>query len=335
MMCRSVWFFLVIALQIARVEGACANSCSGHGTCGAQNICSCFTGWNGGAADCSYRECPKGSAWADKAHAIDSAHLPAECSNAGTCDRKSGTCQCFDGFTGSACQRSSCPNSCSGHGTCMTIADLSYWKGPDYDPGVANSGDGKGIVYTNWDKDSILMCDCDGGFFGADCSLVMCPKGDDPLTINQNYRTITLTVSKTSGSWTGSLGFQFQGVSTYLSLTSPSASNCISTLQSSPHMGLVGCSVTNPSALTIQYSITFYSWPTNVKSNNLHYHDGNPPLRDFLCDTSLASTDVSCAWGDVWNTNVVGASIYLDLYFVFSCFVRPLTLSSSPRTLVP
>jgi len=297
---------LLLASLIPLADSVCANACSGHGICGPSNICSCFPGWQGGAADCSYRQCPMGPAWADKAYATDKAHLPAECSNAGTCDRTTGNCVCFDGFTGSACQRSVCPNSCNGHGTCLTIADLSYWQGPDYDPGVASAGDGQGVVYTNWDKDSILMCDCDAGFFGADCSMVMCPKGDDPMTINQNYRTIMLTVTKTSGSFSGSLGFEFQGTTSYLPLTSPTAQNCAAALEASPQIGSVGCAVTYPSALTIQFTITFYSWPTNAKSNNLHYHDGNPLLREFLCDISRATSDISCAWGDVVSNNVVG-----------------------------
>ena len=54
----------------------------------------------------STEECPMGPAWADKAYEIDSAHRDLECSNAGICDRSSGLCKCFDGFAGSACQRS-------------------------------------------------------------------------------------------------------------------------------------------------------------------------------------------------------------------------------------
>ena len=49
--------------------------------------------------------CSKGYAWADKAHATDSAHSEVECSNAGVCDRTAGVCSCFTPFTGAACQR--------------------------------------------------------------------------------------------------------------------------------------------------------------------------------------------------------------------------------------
>lgn len=306
---RTLAFWLCLILLARTTVAVCPNSCSGHGICGTANVCACFEGWTGGAADCSFRNCPLGTAWADKAYATDKAHLPTECSNAGMCNYQTGTCECFAGFTGSACQRSACPNDCNGQGTCMTIADVSLYYGPDYDPNVQNAGDGIGVVYTNWDKNSILMCDCDAGFFGADCSLLYCPKGDDPLTINQNYRSISLTVYKTSGYFSGSLGFQFQGSTTYLSLTEPTAKNCKAALESSVQFAMVGCTVTQPSALSIQYTITFYSWPHNVKSNNFHYHDGNPQLHEFLCDTSLTTSDISCLFGDVQNDNVIGALV--------------------------
>lgn len=50
--------------------------------------------------------CPKGIAWSDRAYGIDQAHRLAECSNAGLCNRRSGDCECFRGYTGIACQRS-------------------------------------------------------------------------------------------------------------------------------------------------------------------------------------------------------------------------------------
>ncbi len=101
---------LLIALLCGVVETRCPNMCSGHGLCGFGNTCACFDGWNGGAADCSFRTCPNGTAWADKAYATDKAHQVTECSNAGICDRKTGTCKCFEGYTGAACQRSKLNN---------------------------------------------------------------------------------------------------------------------------------------------------------------------------------------------------------------------------------
>lgn len=117
---------ILLTIQLHPCLSKCPHSCSGHGICGVANQCTCFPGWNGGAADCSTSKsnclelnffeptrvgnCPIGAAWADKAYSTDMAHQPTECSNAGECDRFSGVCNCFPGFTGSACQRSKISN---------------------------------------------------------------------------------------------------------------------------------------------------------------------------------------------------------------------------------
>jgi len=61
-------------------------------------------------------------------YADDEGHFYMECSNRGTCDRKAGVCECFDGYTGAACKRQACPNACSGHGTCQTVNQLRQWN---------------------------------------------------------------------------------------------------------------------------------------------------------------------------------------------------------------
>ena len=107
-------------------------------------------GWNF-AVDCSKRTCPYDRAWADKPYAEDRAHSQAECSGAGLCDREAGSCTCFEGFTGSACQRSRCPNDCSLQGNCLTLTDIGLLEGNDYParpvrvPAVASVWRGLGL----------------------------------------------------------------------------------------------------------------------------------------------------------------------------------------------
>merc|ERR1712216_351567 len=55
----------------------------------------------------------------------DEGHFYMECSNQGLCDRGTGECECFDGYSGRACAATSCPNDCNGKGTCSTIAEMA------------------------------------------------------------------------------------------------------------------------------------------------------------------------------------------------------------------
>lgn len=214
-------------------------------------------------------------------------------------------CECFEGFTGLACQRARCPGDCNGHGNCATIADVAYFYGNDYDHDTASSGDGVGIIYNNWDKDSVTMCECDGGFFGADCGLRMCPKGDDPLTINQNYKKINMNLNIASGSFGGNIGFTFMGVTTYIDFDSPLDTQCKIALEANIHIGTVICDITATDSTNYDVVITFHTWPTQSRMNNLFNHDGNPALTDFYCETSQwTGASVTCAFTDVQGANI-------------------------------
>lgn len=119
-------------------------------------------------------------------------HAYMECSNKGLCDRTAGVCACFDGYDGSACQRTSCPatsaGTCSGHGVCESISQIAT---ADYSN-----------VYTLWDKDVSMGCVCDSGFTGADCSEKLCKVGADPLyhddMANVRYSNWTYNIYTTS-----------------------------------------------------------------------------------------------------------------------------------------
>jgi len=102
-------------------------------------------------------------------------HQEIECSGRGLCDSSSGRCQCFDGYSGEACQRTTCPNSCSGHGVCQELRRFAS----DASDELSEAN----IVYTDaYDARKEMGCSCDAGFRGPDCSLIECPSGEDPLT---------------------------------------------------------------------------------------------------------------------------------------------------------
>merc|ERR1719261_642156 len=116
----------------------------------------------------------------------DEAHFYRECSNMGICNRKTGQCDCFPGYEGEGCQRTTCPGTsagvtCSGHGLCLS----AYHK--------------LGSTYGLWDKEKTMKCECDKGYSGPDCSIRQCPQGPDPVahsdkvTSGPVYFTVTVT----------------------------------------------------------------------------------------------------------------------------------------------
>merc|ERR1711934_397509 len=103
-----------------------------------------------------------GYARTDRTTEHDEAHFYRECANKGTCDRTTGTCNCFPGYEGEVCSRTSCPSNCNGHGRCRTVAD-------EYPS------------YSAWDLHHTQMCSCDPGYSGPSCAQRSCPKGADPV----------------------------------------------------------------------------------------------------------------------------------------------------------
>lgn len=180
---------LVLAL-VAGAYSACDNQCSGHGTCMTDDVCNCYDNWGIGlghdSGDCSERICPFELAWVDTPDKTGSFHKYAECAGRGICDRGTGECACFDGYEGKGCQRTACPNDCSGHGTCEYIEDMHFaatWN--DYaSTGFRN--DPKTFEFNKWDAGKTRGCVCDAQFGDIDCSKRMCPYGNDVLDVRDN-----------------------------------------------------------------------------------------------------------------------------------------------------
>lgn len=142
--------------------------------------------------------CPRGKSWTNVLPGSNWDHLNGdanvvgeECSDGGICDTATGECSCFAGYEGSACQRTVCPNDCSGHGTCRSNQDFAI----DYSEAVfkqqkeiraSNIPDSYYdyflVTYDNaWDANKQYGCLCDIGFRGPDCSEIECPTAPDAM----------------------------------------------------------------------------------------------------------------------------------------------------------
>lgn len=197
----------------SKVHAGCENACSGHGQCNAKDACDCDYKWTGNNCNqriCQFHKAHVDSGYGDidgdgaisdisflagagsdiyyhgttekytTTTNTDGDEVPgmshgyAECSNKGSCDRITGLCECFDGFTGTGCQYMECPNGCSSHGVCNSKRKIAKTF---YDN-----------MYELWDKDSTMGCQCDAGFSGPDCSQKLCPIGVDPTYTSGSYK---------------------------------------------------------------------------------------------------------------------------------------------------
>lgn len=291
--------WLLLLLRPTVTFSKCANACSGHGTCGANDKCTCYAGFT--LNDCSGRACLAKTAWIDKASAANTAHAAVECSNRGVCDHTLGECVCAVGFEGVACEKSKCPNGCSGKGVCMSLYDIGKYLGPD------TTGDGYGPLYANWEKNNVYGCNCDWTYAGPDCSLRLCPKGDDPETTGQAYRTITITTANSgAAAMSGTFQVFFNGYSMTFNADGgqESGASCVAFVKQLNNVKTATCTQSTPDTTTkgCVYTIAFTDWGEDPMQNNLFHHDGDPPLSSFQCSTRLATTSsgtITCAVADV------------------------------------
>jgi hypothetical protein len=298
---------LISASIVAFAAAECPNACSGHGTCATFDMCTCYRNWQAADCsqrtcpfDLAHVDTPKGDLdmtntittgtvitgstvypkgtqeqfpnmetyYGSGAKQTNTGHYYMECSNKGICDRKTGECECFDGYDGAACQRASCPNDCSGHGTCETIAELA--------------ADDFSNVYALWDADKTMGCKCDSGYSGADCSSRSCKVGIDPLYIHQTtarVQTTSVTVaSSVAAKLAGTYALKFYDfygedyvTEPIVAATSYSAAVCtdvVSKLTALPDsvISSVGCSGSSHGTEGVNYILTFTGNPGYLKS---------------------------------------------------------------------
>ena len=187
---------------------------------------------------------------------------------------------------GKACDIHVCPNDCSGHGDCTSTLEI----------GLENS-----IVYSNWDKKVSSICRCDWGYAGADCSHRLCPKGDDPETAGQTYKSYKISVASSSGHLGGIIKFFSMATKTTFNAhgSLETSASCKTFLQKLYNIDTVSCEQGTVDTATggVDYIFNVTSWPVYPWQNNIYHHDGAPPASAFVCDVSRAKSQsgaVSC-----------------------------------------
>ena len=140
--------------------------------------------------------------WVGDYNGDDEGHYYMECSNRGICDTKEGVCECFAGYSGAACQRQSCPNDCSGHGTCETITELAAQNSTMLATSVFSANPTSNIVQTE-DRIGQLA----GTVYGTAGSTTLTGVGtsfqteldtDDEIIVDGNKFTVTAIASAVS-----------------------------------------------------------------------------------------------------------------------------------------
>jgi hypothetical protein len=142
----------------------------------------------------------------------------------------------------------------------------------------------------------------------------MCAKGDDPVTIEQEYYRFLFKVDHGGHVPTGHVSLGLEGSSATISLSYPSSTSCLASLQASGSFGYAACDYRSDVDF-MYFNVTVYSWPTYPRENNLYSHNGNPAETDFYCDTSRASGVVGCSFTKISTSNVRG-SLYVALIMV-------------------
>lgn len=159
-------------------------------------------------------------AWVDAPDKEGEFHKYSECAGKGICDRSTGECQCFEGFSGKGCQRMNCPGNCNGHGTCEYIEELGVGSAPGNYWGSSKAGQElrtesktfEDLAEHLWDHHKSMACLCDPGYTDVDCSRRMCPKSNDIMdeclandAVPRNQiQNITLYGAGLTGNGTGS-----------------------------------------------------------------------------------------------------------------------------------
>jgi hypothetical protein len=141
----------------------------------------------------------------------------------------------------------------------------------------------------------------------------MCPKGDDPLTYFSDYKTILITLNAYSDGFSGSFKLTMEDLSVAIPASGWTEEQCQLAFQALPSIDTVRCSLsystTRFGGFTVQ--VEFIQFSVIPYQNNVYYHEGNPDLSVFKCDTSAIVTagSVTCTITEIEYNSLPGMCI--------------------------
>ncbi|KAL3658407.1 hypothetical protein V7S43_016542 [Phytophthora oleae] len=141
----------------------------------------------------------------------------------------------------------------------------------------------------------------------------MCPHGINPTASQQEDKKIRLQIKTTGGaSITGgalSITFQAHTVEFEMPLDQVTDDLCTRIFRRFQNLGELTCERVSFNTHSSSFDVTLRSFPTFPIMNNLHYHNGNPPVSEFWCDPanvrlSSPSGSVQCIFESITESNV-------------------------------
>lgn len=238
--------FLIASASLAYVaNAACPNGCSSRGECGENDMCTCYSGFNGN--DCSQRMCQYGYSWAtapngdvnmdgdalDGTVYADDVELTAQAADQKLITQYgTGNFESWPSWTPAGQDEGHHKMVCSNGGMCETETGLCKCfagytgascsrtkchrdcSGHGQCLTVGQLADDVSLGYTLWDRNMLTSCKCDAGYTGPACAQRTCPHGDDIMTKTHQIAETQWVEVKSGcgtgvGSCTGSLGGSF------------------------------------------------------------------------------------------------------------------------------
>lgn len=268
--------------------------------------------------------CPYGHPYVDPLVKNDQTEEPEhsylECSGQGECDRTTGICGCYPGYTGDACQRERCPNDCSGHGVCTAVKFMTYHNG------IYEEVDDPGN-YNFWDGVQSHICKCDDEYTGYDCSEKKCAIGymslsDCDTPLDGNTQTITVEVKNEDKNNIEFGDNKVQGLMGYLQYTDSFGrvwfSDAFNFLKTNDEKDLIlgeynkdgkECEVTDSNPIKNGVSYTLKGWWTTLNSfppgtinvEKVEIYNDNT-LKDCVSSTDSSRNDCKETPADIDKT---------------------------------